>query len=87
LLNGAEVAELADAQDLGTVRRTFAGRSRGNPKHSEPSRKTAKFVSVYAASVRVASGRFLSFSIARRRSPAHGDQKPTATTTATGSSG
>jgi len=83
----AEVAELADAQDLGTVRATLPGLSRSTPRHSEPKRKTAKLASVYAAFMRVPSGRFLSFPIARKRSPAHGNQEPTATTTATGHGG
>jgi hypothetical protein len=44
------VAELADAQDLGTVRATF----RVVAQHCEPERLTAKIASVYADSVMVA---------------------------------
>jgi hypothetical protein len=71
----AEVAELADAQDLGTVRATL----RVVTQHSEPERSTAKLASIHAVSV--------SFSLRRvraaLRSLAQQTEEPTDTTTDT----
>jgi hypothetical protein len=47
-LYAAEVAELADAQDLGTFQ--------GIPKHSAPKRSTAKTVSIRQPLLHVAPG-------------------------------